>query len=75
MGENKDLSKASDILKDGFERAGAHLQRSQSWWQKDTAWQELLPRLSPYAHEEAEVAGPADPVNQTNVLIKPQFWT
>lgn len=33
MGKNKDLSKASVILKDGFEREGAHLQRSQSWWQ------------------------------------------
>lgn len=42
---------------------------------RGTAWQELLPRLSSYAQEEAEVAGPAHPVNHTNVLIKPQFWT
>lgn len=57
MGKNKDLSKASDILKDGLEREGAHLWRSQSWWQRSTAQQELLPRLSPYARRRQRWQG------------------
>lgn len=50
MGKNKDLSKANVILKDSSEGERAQLRRVGS---------------GPYGQEGVEVAGPADPVNQT----------